>query len=149
MMDRDGDDGQETKRATMQRFKQATSDTSHTEEHDVAPNVAASIALFLRIAETSLYVIFVSSYVVWIRYIKSTRALYSNSMADAARNEAAAATLAAKEEYMQTFSRLFEAELLEVYDADVNGEAVKHLRSCIEAGVAVWGHPLVLRDPIV
>lgn len=55
----------------------------------------------------------------------------------------------AKDQYMETFSRLFEDEIVEVYEGDVNGEAVKHLRSCIEAGVAVWGHPLVLRDPTV
>jgi hypothetical protein len=44
----------------------------------------------------------------------------------------------AKDQYMETFSRLFEDEIVEVYESDVNGEAVKHLRSCIEAGVAVW-----------
>lgn len=55
----------------------------------------------------------------------------------------------AKDQYMETFSRLFEEEIVEAYESDVNGEAVKHLRSCIEAGVAVWGFPLVMRDPTI
>ncbi|CUG93540.1 Hypothetical protein, putative [Bodo saltans] len=61
----------------------------------------------------------------------------------------AASVAQAKDQYMETFSRLFEEEIVEVYESDVNGEAVKHLRSCIEAGVAVWGFPLVMRDPTV
>jgi hypothetical protein len=61
----------------------------------------------------------------------------------------AASVAQAKDQYMETFSRLFEEEIVDVYESDVNGEAVKHLRSCIEAGVAVWGFPLVMRDPTV
>jgi hypothetical protein len=59
----------------------------------------------------------------------------------------AAAVQSVRDAYMEEFSAMFEAELLEIYEADTTGEAVMHLRSCIEAGVAVWGHPLVLPDP--
>lgn len=66
-------------------------------------------------------------------------------MADSSR--IASSVHEVREAYMEEFSRLFESELVEIYETDVTGEAVKHLRACMEAGVAVWGHPLVLPDP--
>jgi hypothetical protein len=51
---------------------------------------------------------------------------------------------------MQHFSTVFEEELLAVYEAEgSSAEAVRQLTACIEAGVAVWGYPLVLPDPTV
>ena len=56
---------------------------------------------------------------------------------------------AARDQYMQQFSNIFESELLAVYEAEGGSvEAVRQLTACIEVGVAVWGHPLVLPDPL-
>lgn len=49
---------------------------------------------------------------------------------------------------MQTFTGLFESELVEIYEADSSGEALQQLKLCIEAGVAVWGHPLDVGHPM-
>lgn len=54
----------------------------------------------------------------------------------------------AREAYMQGFSTVFEEELLAVYEAEGGSdEAIKQLRACVEVGVAVWGHPLIIGDP--
>ena len=54
----------------------------------------------------------------------------------------------AKEHYMQSFTGLFESELVEIYEADSSGEALQQLKLCIEAGVAIWGYPLAVGDPM-
>lgn len=58
----------------------------------------------------------------------------------------AAALQTVRDSYMEKFSTLFERELVEVYETDASADAVKQLRQCIEAGVAVFGHPLVVGD---
>jgi hypothetical protein len=55
----------------------------------------------------------------------------------------------AKQEYMQHFSHLFEAELLDVYGSGASVDAVQQLRACIEAGASIWGHPITIPDPIL
>jgi len=51
----------------------------------------------------------------------------------------------AREKYLAEFSKIFAQELGEAYDsAAMNADAVEALRSCIEAGVAVWGYPVVI-----
>lgn len=59
----------------------------------------------------------------------------------------AADVQASRDNYMQIVTSLFEKELVAVYDSDASAEAVKQLTACIEAGIAVWGHPLAAPDP--
>mmetsp|Transcript_71420 Transcript_71420/g.83087 ORF Transcript_71420/g.83087 Transcript_71420/m.83087 type:complete len:80 (-) Transcript_71420:68-307(-) len=62
-------------------------------------------------------------------------------------NSSAASWQESKDLYMERFAKLFEDDLVQIYESDTTGEAVKHLRACVEAGAAVWGYPLALPDP--
>lgn len=53
-----------------------------------------------------------------------------------------------RDAYMQYFSDTFSDELVDLYELDGNADAVEHLTACMEAGVAVWGHPLVVPTPL-
>ncbi|KEG13166.1 hypothetical protein DQ04_01181200 [Trypanosoma grayi] len=54
----------------------------------------------------------------------------------------------ARDEYMQHFSDVFAEELVKVYESDGSATAVEQLTACIEVGVAVWGHPIAIGNPI-
>lgn len=73
----------------------------------------------------------------------------SSSSSSSALNATTAAVSwqESKDRYMERFAKLFEEELVQIYESDTTGEVVKHLRACVEAGAAVWGYPLALPDP--
>ncbi|KAF8288174.1 hypothetical protein TcBrA4_0012110 [Trypanosoma cruzi] len=54
----------------------------------------------------------------------------------------------ARDDYMQHFSDVFSEELVKVYESDGSATAVEQLTACIEIGVAVWGHPIVVKNPL-
>ncbi|KAH9578104.1 hypothetical protein LSM04_005008 [Trypanosoma melophagium] len=54
----------------------------------------------------------------------------------------------ARDDYMQHFSDVFSEELIKMYESDGSATAVEHLTACIEVGVAVWGHPIAIKNPV-
>lgn len=59
----------------------------------------------------------------------------------------AAETQRVRDDYMKFFSDVFAGELVELYELDGSRDAVQQLKACVEAGVAVYGHPITLPDP--
>lgn len=54
----------------------------------------------------------------------------------------------ARDAYMQFFSDTFTDELVELYEQNGSTDAVQQLTACIETGVAIWGHPVVVPHPL-
>jgi hypothetical protein len=53
-----------------------------------------------------------------------------------------------RDDYMKYFSDIFTDELVELYELDGSKDAVKQLTACIESGVAVYGHPIHVDNPV-